>query len=430
MIPALIRAALEQRLVLVVVSVVLLAFGVDAARKLSVDAFPDVTNIQVQVATEAVGRSPEEMERLVTVPIEIAMTGLPAMTEMRSLNKPGLSLITLVFTDQTNVYFARQLVMERLAEVRGRMPEGVSPVLGPVSTGLGEVFQYTLQKADDGERDLSREELTRRRIVQDWVVRPMLRSIQGVAEINSQGGFVKQYHIRVNPDRLRHYGLSLDEVFDSVSANNANAGGGVLNQQAEQYLIRSIGLVRSIDDFRNIVVKNQGSTPVFLRDVAQIEEGAAVRVGGLLKDGQTEAVGAVVMMLAGGNAKEVVGRIKQRVDEINGKGLLPEGLQIVPYYDRSELVDAALQTVIKVLLEGVLFVVVVLFLFLGDVRSSLIVIATLVLTPLVTFMIMNKLGISANLMSLGGLAIAIGLMVDGSVVVVENAFGRLSHGAA
>jgi len=430
MIPALIRAALEQRLVLVVVSVVLFAFGLDAARKLSVDAFPDVTNVQVQIATEAIGRSPDEMERLVTVPIELAMTGLPAMTEMRSLNRPGMSQITLVFTDQTNVYFARQLVMERLADVRGRMPEGVAPVLGPVSTGLGEVFQYTLQKADDGDRELTREELTRRRITQDWVVRPMLRSIQGVAEINSQGGFVKQYHIRVNPDRLRHYGLSLNQVFDSVSANNANAGGGLLNQNAEQFLIRSIGLVRSIDDFRNIVVKNEGATPVYLRDVAQIEEGAQVRVGGLIKDGKTEAVGAIVMMLAGGNAKEIVSRIKQRVEEINSKGMLPEGLQIVPYYDRSELVDAALDTVIKVLIEGVLFVILVLFLFLGDVRSSLIVIATLVLTPLVTFVIMNKLGISANLMSLGGLAIAIGLMVDGSVVVVENAFSRLSHGAA
>ncbi|NBN92328.1 MAG: efflux RND transporter permease subunit [Betaproteobacteria bacterium] len=429
MIQSLIRAALEQRLVLVVISVILLAFGVDAARKLSVDAFPDVTNVQVQIATEAPGRSPEEIERLITVPLEIAMTGLPAMTEMRSLNKPGLSLITLVFSDATDVYFARQLVMERLIEVRGRMPEGVVPVLGPVSTGLGEVFQYTLDKPGDGTRELTREELVQRRIAQDWVVRPLLRSIPGVAEINSQGGFVKQYQVRVNPDRLRHYNLSLNQVFQSVADNNANAGGGVLNQHAEQYLIRSIGLVRSIDDFRNIVVKTEGGTPVYLRDVAVVEEGAAVRVGGLLKDGVTESVGGVVMMLAGGNAKQIVGRIKARVDEINAKGMLPGGLQIVPYYDRSELVDAALATVVKVLAEGVLFVVVVLFLFLGDVRSSLVVIATLVLTPLLTFMAMNQLGISANLMSLGGLAIAIGLMVDGSVVVVENAFARLSHHA-
>jgi cobalt-zinc-cadmium resistance protein CzcA len=414
---------------LVVISVILLAFGVDAARKLSVDAFPDVTNVQVQIATEAPGRSPEEIERLITVPLEIAMTGLPAMTEMRSLNKPGLSLITLVFSDATDVYFARQLVMERLIEVRGRMPEGVVPVLGPVSTGLGEVFQYTLDKPGDGTRELTREELVQRRIAQDWVVRPLLRSIPGVAEINSQGGFVKQYQVRVNPDRLRHYNLSLNQVFQSVADNNANAGGGVLNQHAEQYLIRSIGLVRSIDDFRNIVVKTEGGTPVYLRDVAVVEEGAAVRVGGLLKDGVTESVGGVVMMLAGGNAKQIVGRIKARVDEINAKGMLPGGLQIVPYYDRSELVDAALATVVKVLAEGVLFVVVVLFLFLGDVRSSLVVIATLVLTPLLTFMAMNQLGISANLMSLGGLAIAIGLMVDGSVVVVENAFARLSHHA-
>ncbi|MDD2884947.1 MAG: efflux RND transporter permease subunit [Dechloromonas sp.] len=427
MIESLVRGALTQRLVVAVVAAVLLFFGLDAARKLSVDAFPDVTNVQVQIATEAPGRSPEEVERFATVPLEVAMTGLPGLEEMRSLNKPGLSLITLVFNDQTNVYFARQLVMERLLEVGARLPAGIVPVLGPVSTGLGEVYQYTLERADDGDRALNQEELMQRRVAQDWVVRPLLRSISGVAEINSQGGYAKQYQVLVNPDKLRHYGLSVADVYLAVGRNNANAGGGVLPQYAEQYLIRGVGLVRGLDDLRSIVLKERDGVPVYVGDVAEVQIGHEVRQGAVVKNGTTEAVGGIVMMIAGGNAKEVVSRIKSRVDEINRQGMLPDGLKIVPYYDRSELVDAALWTVTKVLMEGVFLVVVVLFLFLGDVRSSLIVVGTLVLTPLLTFMAMNQLGISANLMSLGGLAIAIGLMVDGSVVVVENAFLQLGR---
>jgi cobalt-zinc-cadmium resistance protein CzcA len=428
-IESLVRGALKQRLIVAVVAVVLFFFGLDAARKLSVDAFPDVTNIQVQIATEAPGRSPEEVERFATVPLEVAMTGLPGLEEMRSLNKPGLSLITLVFNDKTDVYFARQLVMERLLEVGSRLPEGITPVLGPVSTGLGEVYQYTLERPDDGDRALSEEELMQRRIAQDWVVRPLLRSIPGIAEINSQGGYAKQYQVLVNPDKLRHFGLSVADVYQAVGRNNANAGGGVLPQYAEQYLIRGVGLVKDLDDLRAIVLKEKDGVPVYVRDVAEVQIGHAVRHGAIIKNGNTEAVGGVVMMIAGGNAKDVVSRVKTRVDEINAKGMLPDGLKIVAYYDRSELVDAALWTVTKVLLEGVVLVVVVLFLFLGDVRSSLIVVATLVLTPLLTFVAMNKLGISANLMSLGGLAIAIGLMVDGSVVVVENAYLQLGRQA-
>ena len=427
MIESLVRGALKQRLVIVVVALCLLAFGLDAARKLSVDAFPDVTNVQVQIATDATGRSPEEVERFITVPIEIGMTGLPGLTEMRSLNKPGLSLITLVFTDKTDVYFARQLVMERLLEVRDRMPAGVVPVLGPVSTGLGEVYQYTLVRPDDGDRELTQAELTERRTIQDWVVRPLLRSTRGVAEINSQGGYQKQYKVLVNPDRLRHYQITVKDVYEALARNNANAGGGVLPQNAEQYLIRGVGLVKDLDDIRLIVVKEVDGTPVYIRDVAEVAFGHAVRVGAVVKNGTTEAVGGVVMMMAGGNAKAVVSDIKKKVAEINDKNMLPGGLKIEPYYDRSELVDAALATVIKVLIEGVIFVVIVLYLFLGDLRSSVIVIATLVITPLVTFIVMNQVGLSANLMSLGGLAIAIGLMVDGSVVVVENAFERLGH---
>lgn len=427
MIEALVRNALRQRVIMAVVALVLFGFGIMAVKKLSVDAFPDVTNIQVQVATEAPGRSPEEVERFVTVPIEISMTGLPGLTEMRSLNRNGLSLITLVFTDATDVYFARQLVMERLIEVGSRMPEGVTPVLGPVSTGLGEVYQYTLERPDDGKRALTVEELTERRTAQDWVVRPLLRSIAGVAEINSQGGYVKQYQVLANPDRLRHYGISLQELYAAVARNNANSGGGVLPHFAQQYLIRGVGLIRSLDDIGNIVLKEVEGTPVYIRDVAEVTFGHEVRQGAIIKNGDTESVAGIVMMLRGGNARDVVGRIKAKVAEINQNNMLPGGLQIVPFYDRTELVDSALTGVAKVLAEGIILVVIVLFIFLGDVRSSLIVVATLVLTPLVTFIAMNEYGISANLMSLGGLAIAIGLMVDGSVVVVENAFRHLGE---
>ncbi len=427
MIEALIRSALKQRLIVLVVVLGLLGFGLSSLRKLSVDAFPDVTNIQVQIATEAPGRSPEEVERFVTVPLEISMTGLPGLTEMRSLNRSGLSIITLVFTDSTDVYFARQLVMERLMEVGARLPMGVTPVLGPVSTGLGEVYQYTLEHPDDGKRALTPEELAERRVVQDWVVRPMLRSISGVAEINSMGGYERQYQVLVNPDRLRGYGITLEQVYTAVARNNANAGGGVLPQRAEQYLIRGVGLIRSVADIESIVVKEQNGLPIFVRNVAEVKIGAAVRQGAIIKNGDTEGVAGIVMMLRGGNAKEVVTRIKAKVDEINRLQMLPGGLQIKSFYDRTDLVDSALWMVTKVLLEGIALVVVILFIFLGDVRSSLIVVATIIITPLITFMVMTQYGISANLMSLGGLAIAIGLMVDGTVVVVENVFHKLGH---
>ena len=427
MITSMIRAALGQRLIIVVLALVLCAFGLREATKLSVDAFPDVTNVQVQIATEAPGRSPEEIERFVTVPLEIAVTGLPGLVEMRSLNKSGLSIITLVFTDKTDVYFARQLVTERLIEVSPRMPAGITPVLGPVSTGLGEVYQYTLERPDDGQRALTPQELAERRTVQDWVVRPLLRSIPGVAEINSQGGYVKQYQALVDPGRLRHYNLSVQQVVQAIAANNSNASGGVLPQVNEQYLIRGVGLIRSLEDIGNIVIKEQAGVPVFVRDVAQVEIGSEVRQGAIIKGGYTESVSGIVLMMRGGNAKEIVTRVKQRVDQINEENMLPDGLKIVPYYDRTELVDSALWTVAKVLIEGIFLVIVVLFIFLGDVRSSLIVVATLIITPLTTFILMNRYGISANLMSLGGLAIAIGLMVDATVVVVENVYHRLGH---
>lgn len=427
MIEAIVRAALAQRIVVMVLAATLLIAGILAINRLSVDAFPDVTNVQVQIAAEVTGRSPEEVERFVTVPIEIAMTGLPGLTEMRSLNRNGIAIITLVFTENTDIYFARQMVLERLIEIMGRMPAGVTPVLGPVSTGLGEVYQYTIEHPADGKRALTVEELTERRIVQDWVVRPMLRSVAGVAEINTMGGYAREYQVLANPDRLHHYNLTVQDIYTALARNNANTGGGQMPVYEERLLIRGVGLIRDTDDIGNIVLKEVNGTPVFVRNVASVRMGTEIRQGAVIKDGVTESVAGIIQMQRGENARRVVGAIKTKVDEINKRHLLPEGLQIVPFYDRTDLVDAALSNVAKVLLEGVLLVIIVLYVYLGDVRSSIIVTATLLLTPLMTFMVMNHYGLSANLMSLGGLAIAIGIMVDGSVVVVENTFARLGQ---
>jgi cobalt-zinc-cadmium resistance protein CzcA len=427
LIRGLVEGALRQRIVVVVMALIGLAFGLDAARKLSVDAFPDVTNVQVQVATEVPGRSPDEVERLVTIPVEIAMTGLPGLVELRSQNEAGLSIVTLVFTDDTPLYFARQLVAERLSDARSRIPADITPVLGPVSTALSEVYHYTIEHPSDGKRSLSKDELVERRIVQDWVLRPLLRSIPGIAEINSIGGYVKQYQVLVDPMRMQQYGVTIHVVQEALARNNANSSGGLLSKGPEFLLVRSVGLIQSLDDIRAIVVKEVGSTPVSIGQVAEVKFGEEVRYGAMVKGGYTEGVGGVIMMIANGNAKEIVRRVKDRVAEINSKNMLPGGLQVVPYYDRSELVDAALGTVSKVLIEGIILVIVVLFLYLGDLRSSVIVIATLILAPGLTFIAMNAFGMSANLMSLGGLAIAIGLIVDGSVVVVENVFARLGN---
>ena len=429
MIQTIVRAALAQRVVVVVLAMVLLIAGLFSINRLAVDAFPDVTNVQVQIAAEAPGRSPEEIERFVTIPIENAMTGLPGLTEMRSLNRNGIVSITLGFTDKTEIYSARQIVLERLIEVMGKMPAGVTPVLGPVSTGLGDIYQYTLEHPADGKTPLSVEDLTERRIIQDWIVRPKLRSVPGVAEINTLGGYAREYQVSANPERLHHYNLTLQDVYTALAKNNANSGGGQMPVFAERYLIRGVGLINDTDDIGNIVLKEVNGTPIFIRNVANVRMGTEVRQGAVIKDGVTESVAGVVQMQRGANAREVVGKVKAKVDEINRQHLLPEGLQIVPFYDRTDLVDSALFNVAKVLLEGILLVIVVLYVYLGDARSSIIVTATLLLTPLLTFMVMNYYGLSANLMSLGGLAIAIGIMVDGSVVVVENTFSRLGQRA-
>jgi len=393
MIERIVRFALQQRLLVVVICVCLFFVGLFATKRLSVDAFPDVTNIQVQIATEAPGKSPEEVERFVTIPIELGMTGLPGLVEMRSLNRNGISIVTLVFTEKTSIYFARQLVLERLIEVASRMPDGITPVLAPPTTGLGEVYQYTLEHPSDRDRPLTEDELQERRTIQDWVVRPMLRSIPGVAEINTQGGFAKEYQVLVNPERLRHYGITLQDVYVALARNNANSGGGQLPTYAERYLIRGVGLVAKPEDISKIILKEVKGTPVYVRNVAEVMIGNEIRQGAIIKNGVTEGVAGIIQMNRGANAREVVNRIKTKVAEINERKLLPEGLQIVPFYDRTDLVNAAMFNVAKVLVEGIILVIVLLFLFLGDVRSSIIVVATLILTPLLTFFVMNRYGI-------------------------------------
>ncbi len=301
------------------------------------------------------------------------------------------------------------------------------PVLGPIYTGLGEIYQYTLEHPGDGTRAISIEELTHRRMVQDWVVRPLLRSISGIAEINSQGGYIKEYHVIIDPDQLQNYNITIQQVEHSIANNNANSSGGILSVDAEQYLVRGVGLIQTPQDIGNIILDEQDGVPIFVRDVGKVEMGTDERFGAIIKNGYTESVSGIVMMVRGGNAQEIISKIKTRVAEINERGLLPSGLRIVPFYDRSELINKALFSVGKVLVEGVLLVIITLLLFLGDIRSSMIVIATLIITPLVTFMVMNSQDIPANLMSLTGMTIAIGLIADSTVVVVENTFLRLGN---
>ena len=430
MIEAVVGFALRQRILVAVVSGLLVLGGLYTLRIMPIDAFPDVTNVQVQILTEVPGLSPVEVEKLVTFPIELVLAGLPGLQEVRSLSKFGLSQITVVFHDDMELYFARQLVLERMISAKDGLPDGVQPEMAPVTTGLGEVYQYYLARPgeDYANGDLARqtERLTEERTLQDWVIRPLLKGLPGVIDVNSLGGYVKQYNVIVDPVKLRKYDLTVPQVYEAIGSNNANAGGGILDRPTDRYIVRGVGMIKTIEDLQDIVVKEQGGTPVFVRDVAEVAIGHAVRHGAAMLNGEREVVTGVVLMLRGANALEVVKHVKDRVADLQRDRTLPEGIRIVPFYDRSELVQAALKTVSKSLVEGIVFVVIVLFLFLGNVRSALIVVATLVVAPLGTFIVMNQVGLTANLMSLGGLAVAIGMLVDGSVVVVENIYRHLS----
>ena len=421
--------ALRQRVLVIAVACIIAAGGIYSFRTIAIDAFPDVTTVLVQVVTEAQGLSPAEIERFVTFPLELQLMGAPGLTDIRSLSKVGLSMITIVFRDDVDIYLARQVVLERVLEVQDSLPPGSRSELVPNSPGLGEVFQFYLEGPHDNDPDyrLTETELMERRTLEDWMIRPLLKGTPDVVDVNSIGGFVKQYQVMVEPGLLRKYDLALHDVFMAVANNNANAGGNILEKGPEKYIVRGIGLIKTVQDIEHIVVKETRGTPIYVRDVAEVQIGHAVRHGAAVINGQREVVAGIVLMLRGGNAREVVQAVKEKIEDIHEQKLLPGGLRIVPFYDRLDLIVAALNTVYKALLEGIVLVILVLFLFLGNVRSALIVTATLLVAPLATFIVMDQVGLTANLMSLGGLVIAIGMMVDGSVVVVENVYRHLSE---
>ncbi len=420
MIDRLIDSSLRHRNLVVVGTLLLAAFGIWSFVRLPIDAFPDVTNIQVEVLSTAPGMSPLEVERFVTHPLEMAMRGLPRLSQLRSVSRFGLSVITAVFEDGVDIYFARQNVHERMSETLGNVPPGVEIAMGPVSTAMGEIYQYTLEGTMPADESGRIEYLTNLRTVQDWTLTPVLKSVAGVNEINSFGGYIRQYEVTVDPDRLLKYDLTVGQVAAALEENNINVGGNVLQQGSVQYMVRGIGLLQSVADIGNVILKSEDGTPILVRDVADVRPGQAVRQGASVKDGKGEVVGGVVMMLRGANGSEVVAAVEKRVAEINAGGVLPAGVKIVPYYKRSDIIRDSLHTVSEALVIGSLLVVFVLYLFLRSLRGAFIVVLALPLSTLFTFIMMRVFGLTANLMSLGGLAISIGMIIDATIIQVEN----------
>lgn len=388
--------------------------GVVTFRSMPVDAFPDVTPTLVQVFTETEGLAPEEVERYVTFPVETSMNGMPRLQEVRSTSNFGLSVVNIYFEDGVDIYWARQLVGERLQQAREEIPEGFGdPGMGPITTGLGQILFYFLDTSDEA---IDGVEL---RTIQDWQVKFDLQTVRGVTEVLSLGGFEQQYQINVRPDALLRYGLAIGDIVEAVEENNGNAGAQFLIENSEQYTVRAVGLAQGIHDLSDIIVKVEDGVPVRVRDIANIEIGGAPRQGLATMDGQGEVVAGLVLKLLGANTNEVIERVHDRLERINAA--LPPGVTAVPYYDQSELVRAAVRTMTTALWQGALLVAIILFLFLRGWRPSLIVVASIPFSVGFALLAMQLFGVSANLMSLGGIAIAIGMMVDGAVVIVENA---------
>ncbi|MEN6310131.1 MAG: CusA/CzcA family heavy metal efflux RND transporter, partial [Acidobacteriota bacterium] len=430
MIERIIGLSLQKKALVLAGILVLVGGGVYAVLRLPIDAFPDMTNVQVEVVCAAPGMSPLEIEKFVTQPIEMAMRGLPGLDVMRSATKYGISVVTLVFGDDVDIYFARQLVFQRLAEAKESIPDGVRTEMGPVATAMGEIYQYTLEGPEPADPAAREAYLTDLRTVQDWVVSPLLKSVKGVNEVNSFGGYIRQFQVIMDPDRLLKYGLSVNDVYGAVRDNNENVGGGFIDRHDEQFLIRGVGLIRSVGDIGRIVLKSSGGVPVTVADVAEVRAGHAVRQGAALKDGKKECVGGVVMMLRGENSRDVVRLVEAKVAEINDSSLLPRGVRVDPYYNRSDIIRGAVHTVTEALLIGSLLVVAVLVLFLRSTRGALVVLLALPLSCLFTFVLMRAVGLSANLMSLGGLAISIGMIIDATIIQVENVQRHLSENSA
>jgi cobalt-zinc-cadmium resistance protein CzcA len=395
-----------------------IATGIAAYRVLPVEAFPDLTNNQVVVVAEAPGLAATEVEQRVTYPVEAALMGVPGAEEVRSISKAGLAVITIVFEDRVPIYFARQLVSERVGDARGRLPAGVDPVLGPVATAFGEIYQYLVE----GEAATAME----RKALHDWELRARLRSVKGVSEVNSWGGLTRQYQVVVDPHRLDRYDVTLRQVFEALARNNESFSGGFIEHRAERYTVRGTGLVTGEADLRRIVVTSTDGVPVFVSDVADVVAAPMPRYGAVTRDGRGETLAGMVIMLKGENGKAVAERVKDRIHEIGPT--LPRGTTIAPFYDQTEVIDRTSHTVRKNLIEGSLLVIVVLFVFLRDVPAALITAAVIPAAMLIGFIGMRVFGVSANLMSLG--AIDFGLIVDGAVVMMENFIRRRSQADA
>lgn len=414
MLNSIIAFSVKQKLIIGLFIIGLIGYGSYQLTKLPIDAVPDITNNQVQVITAVPSLGAADIERLITFPIEQANSNIPGIIELRSFSRFGLSLVTIVFNDETDVYWARQQVSERLQLVKDQLPPGIaSPTLAPVTTGLGEIYQYTVTAKKGYE---NKYDLTELRTIQDWVIRRQLLSVQGVADVSSFGGKLKQYEIAINPTKLQSYNLTIADVFSALESNNQNTGGAYIEKQSTVLSIRSEGLVGSIADIQNIAIKNLANgSPLFIKDVAEVKIGSAIRYGALTYNGTGEVAGAVVMMLKGANSSDVIKNVKQRIELI--KETLPEGVQIEPFLDRTKMVNNAIGTVEKNLIEGALIVVFVLVLFLGNFRAGLLVASVIPLSMLFAVILMNMFGVGGNLMSLG--ALDFGLIVDGAVIIVE-----------
>jgi heavy metal efflux system protein len=420
MLDKIIAFSIKNKFIIALMTLTLIVWGVWSATKLSIDAVPDITNNQVQIITVCPTLAGQEVEQLVTYPIEQSIANLPDLEELRSISRFGLSVITVVFADKVDIYFARQLINERLKEAESKIPKGVgTPELAPVSTGLGEVYQYIIHPKKGSESKYTAMDL---RTMQDWIVARQLYGTPGIAEVNSFGGQLKQYEVAVNPDRLIAMGITIPEIFTALEKNNENTGGAYIDKKPNAYFIRGVGLIGSFDDIKNIVVKtNPNGIPILIKDVAEVHLGSAVRYGAMTYNGEVDAVGGVVMMLKGANSADVVSRIKEKMQTIQKS--LPQDVIIEPYLDRTDLVNRAISTVEKNLIEGALIVIFVLVLFLGNFRAGLIVASAIPLSMLFALGMMNVFGVSANLMSLG--AIDFGLIVDGAVIIVEATMHHL-----
>jgi cobalt-zinc-cadmium resistance protein CzcA len=421
MLNSIVDISLRYKVLVLVGFLLIVVFGVQAFRAVPVDAFPDVTPVQVNVYTESPGLAAEDVEKLLTFPIETSMAGLPGVEEIRSVSLFGLSYVSVYFKDNVDIYFARRLAGEKLLEAKARIPEGYGePSLGPNSSGLGQVFWYTVESAD---KKLSAMDL---RTLQDWNVRLLLRTAAGVDDVTSWGGDEKQYQVLIQPQKLIKYGLTFKAVMEALTVNNRQVGGQYVNLGSEQYLVRGLGLIGNTRDIGNVVITQREGAPVYVRDVAEVKEAPSLRFGAVTKDGKEVSLG-IVLARINENAKSVADAVKEKLK--TAAQALPAGVSINPVYDRTELVEKALKTAESALLEGSILVAIILFLFLGEIRSAIVVVVTLPLAMLIAFILMQYVGMSANLMSLAGLAIGIGMMVDGAVVMVENGFRLLSHHA-